>query len=271
MKKWVLSLALVGVLASAAYASTQSFRVIPREFDPGKTFLVQAEWLSGIGCPTNARTATPNADFTGVAGFGTYTDPACPTGDPADRRNQGLLLAKTGPTIENFASAVADIKGVDGKVLTELGYDIRKPGPTVADQRGSWCGAGAPRFNIETTDDTYFLGCTSPPPDMEQDGDGFIRLTWGAGLAPVVAFNSSFVLGPVTGQVKRLQIVFDEGTTLTGHVELGFGLAVLDNVNVNGVRVGQGPREGDDDDDDEREDDGDTPKHCDRCDKHHDH
>ena len=43
------------------------------------------------------------------------------------------------------------------------------------------------------------------------------------------------------------------GTTppVGDHVELGFGLAVLDNINVNGVRVGQGPGLG-----------GDTPKDC---------
>jgi hypothetical protein len=256
----------IAAAAGVALAWSSTFTVHAREFDPGRTFLVQAEWLTGIGCPTNARLATPNAAFTAWSGSYTpYTDPACPTGDNRDKKNQGLLLAKTGPTIENFASAVADIKGVEGRALTELGYDIRKPGPTILDQRGSWCGGGAPRFNIETTTDSYFLACASPPPDMQQDGDGFIRLTWGGGSLPVIAYNSSFILGPVTGQVKRLQIVFDEGTTLTGHTELGFGLAVLDNINVNGVRVGQGPGNGDDDDDDEHEDDGDGPKHCNRC------
>jgi hypothetical protein len=28
--------------------------VQPADFDPGKTYLVQATWLSGLGCPTNA-------------------------------------------------------------------------------------------------------------------------------------------------------------------------------------------------------------------------
>jgi hypothetical protein len=249
-------------LTAAAALATSSFSVKPREFDPGRTFLVQAEWMTGIGCPTNARVATSNATGTGVGGFTSYTDPACPTGDSSDRKNSGLLLAKTGPT-SNFASAVADIKGVEGKTLTELGYDIRKAGPINADPRGSHCGAGAPRFNIETTDDSYFLGCASPPPDSQGNGDGFIRLTWGSGPLPVTAFNSAGLLAPVTGQVESLSIVFDEGTD-TGPDE--FGLAVLDNINVNGVRVGRGPGDGDDDDDDEHDDDGDKPKDCDRCD-----
>jgi hypothetical protein len=249
-----LTLAGVGALlalTAAAALAMSSFSVKPREFDPGRTFLVQAEWLTGIGCPTNARTS--NA-------AGTYTDPACMTGDSSDRKNTGLLLAKTGPT-SNVASAVADIKGVEGKELRQLGYDIRKAGPFL-DDRGSHCGAGAPRFNIETTDALYFLGCASPPP-VEQDGDGFIRLTWGS-VMPLMAFNrSNGVLELVTGRVKSLSIVFDEGTDTGPDL---FGLAVLDNINVNGVRVGRGPGEGDDDDDDEHDDDGDEPERCDRCD-----
>ena len=39
------------------------FQVKPQEFDPGKTNLVQAAWLNGIGCPTNATIALPNASF----------------------------------------------------------------------------------------------------------------------------------------------------------------------------------------------------------------
>jgi len=49
------------------------FQVKPQEFDPGKTNLVQAAWLHGTGCPTNAKIALPNATFTGVGGFSTYT------------------------------------------------------------------------------------------------------------------------------------------------------------------------------------------------------
>src|SRR2546430_17291663 len=96
-------------------------------------------------------------------------------------------------------------------------------------------------------------------------------------MMPVMAYNSMNVLGPVTGTVTRLQIVFDEGTTLgsfpyvaaADHVELGFGLAVFDKINVNGVRVGQGPGTGARDDGDEGDNNGDPPKHCDRGRHHH--
>src|SRR5438874_2010249 len=88
--------------------------VIPFEFDPHATHLVAALWKEGIGCPTNAK-VVPFAppDFTMLGPPVTFSDTACPTGDPDDRRVEGLLLAKTGPT-NNDASAGAVISGVKG-------------------------------------------------------------------------------------------------------------------------------------------------------------
>ena len=229
--------------------------VIPRDFDPGKTNLVQASWLSGIGCPSQATIALPNADFSGVGGSTSYTDPACLSGDLNDGRNQGLLLVKTGPTV-NFAAATAELINVKGMMLTELGYDIRKFGPgTHSGPQGSHCGAGAPRFNISTTAGFFFLGCSSPPPDMESTGDGWLRLRWG-GTFPLMGFGSGCgpTFGPcvITGTVQRIQIVFDEGyltpTTPfpppfvnTGGGPDEFGAAILDNIDVNRTLVGRGP------------------------------
>lgn len=220
-------------LAAAAYAAENKFtEVKPSTFDPAKTYLVGAAWQSGIGCPTNAKT------FDGST-TSTYTDPACPTGDQKDKKNEGLLLAKTGPTA-NYASAQADLKNVKGTVLTELGYDIRKPTSTT-DPRGSHCGAGAPRFNVTTADGTlYFIGCNSPAPDSQTVGNGWLRLRWGTG-GTLMAYPQAGG-GPVdiSGMtVKSIQIVFDEGQD-TGPDN--FGLAVLDNIDVNGALVGQGSR-----------------------------
>ena len=224
--------------------------VIPRDFDPGKTNLVQASWLSGIGCPTNATIALPNADFTGVGSFSTYTDPACPTGDLNDQRNQGLLLVKTGPTITNFASATAELINVKGMTLTDLGYDIRKPGVGSAfGPSGSHCGAGAPRFNVTTTTGFFFIGCSSPPPDSEVDGQGWIRLRWGSpsvlmgfcfAPSPTTTCPFNFDLVPVTGAVQRIVIIFDEAQDDFGGPD-AFGAAILDNIDVNGTLVGRGP------------------------------
>lgn len=238
------SLAILTLTAGAAYAAVR-FSVTAREFDPGRTFLVQAEWLDGIGCPTNARTLLFNAD--GSTSPGTFTDAGCPTGDP-DRQNEGLLLVKTGPTA-NFASAVAELGGVRGIRLTELGYDIRKP-RTFADPSGSHCGAGAPRFNVVTEDGVnHFVGCASPPPLQTNTGVGWLRLRW---TAVQLAAASPPILP--TDRVRSISIVFDEGQD-TGPDN--FGLAVLDNIDVNGTLVGRDENRGDDRGDGRDDDEGD--------------
>ena len=183
-----------------------------------------SEWREGIGCPTNAKTSDGTV----------YSDTACLSGDPSDRRVQGLLLAKTGPTT-NVASAGATLKGVKGVVVSELGYDIRKPGVAsllADDPRGSHCGAGAPRFNVTTDTGTLFIGCNSPPAVVTAAGIGWLRLRWEVGALPV----------------KSIDIVFDEGQD-TGPDN--FGMAILDNIDVNGVLVGRGPDKPQDADRDE--------------------
>ena len=228
-----IGVVLALLVPTTALAWKSGFTVRPGEFDPGKTYLVQADWARGIGCPTNARVAISNATGTAIDSFGTFTDPACPTGDKRDRKNEGLLLAKTGPT-SNFASATAEIKGVKGKTLTELGWDIRKPNGAPGEARGSQCGGGAPRWNVTATDGTFhFIGCSTSAPVVTA-GVGFQRHRWTGAL-----------LGPVAGKrIKRLSIVFDESYD-SGPTN--FGLAVLDNIDVNGVLVGRGSRDGDDD------------------------
>ena len=232
------ALAIVALTAGAAYAAAK-FTVTASEFDPGNTFLVQAQWLDGIGCPTNGRIAIANADFTGVSGTAPYSDAGCPTGDSSDNHNQGLLLAKTGPSVANFAAAQADINGVKGIHLTELGYDVRKP-RSFADPSGSHCGAGAPRFDVITSDNVdHFVGCASPPPAQTATGLGFVRLRW-------TAAQLAAAFPPIlpTDTVKSITIIFDEGQDIGPD---NFGLAVLDNIDVNGTLVGQGDNAGNND------------------------
>jgi len=201
--------------------------VIPQQFDPGKTNLVQATWLSGIGCPTGAftfdgSTTTP------------LTDTACPVGDPKDQRNQGLLLVKTGPT-PNFAAATAELINVKGISLTELGYDIRKSGVDEFSPLGSHCGAGAPRFDVVLSDGSIrFVGCSSfaTLPVVTAASGAWIRLRW---FTPIPAFPTPIL---ATDVVQRIVIVFDEGTDTGPDF---FGAAFLDNIDVNGSRVGRGP------------------------------
>lgn len=250
LRTLIASLAILTLVSGVAYAASR-FSVTAREFDPGRSFLVQAEWLTGIGCATNGRIAVANSDFTGVAGSAQYSDGGCPTGDPSDTRNEGLLLVKTGPT-PNFASAGADISGVRGITLTELGYDLRTA-RTFADPSGSQCGAGAPRFNVVTTDGvTHFVGCASPPPLQTATGLGFVRLRWSA-----VQLAAAFPPILPTATVRSIEIVFDEGQDVAPD---NFGLAVLDNIDINGTLVGRGNNAGDrrnDDRDDDDEGNGD--------------
>jgi hypothetical protein len=261
------TLTLVSGFATARVMWDQnSFSVVPFDFDPNGTHLVEAEWEDGIGCPTTfPPPPSPQvtiSDVTSALVINTTGEPACPTGDTRDKRNEGLFLAKTGPT-SNFASAGAVVTGVQGITLNELGYDLRKPGTGAGlttpgvdqnDPRGSHCGAGAPRFNIVLADDpndTFFIGCNSPPPDSNLSGLGWQRLRWGNnGTTPVplIAFGPSGATNISGRTVKRLSIVFDEGQD-TGPDNFGF--AVLDNIDINGTLVGKGPDQPEDNDRDE--------------------
>jgi hypothetical protein len=208
--------------------------VQPADFDPGKTYLVQATWLSGLGCPTNAFIAVPNLTFTGVEGTAPFVDTGCPTGDSSDHHNEGLLLVKTGPT-NNFAAATAELTNVKGITLNELGYDIRKSGGSGGSPLGSHCGAGAPRFDVVTSDGTvHFVGCNSPPGIVMASSTGWVRLRWGA-----IELLGAFPPITSTDVVTRIVIVFDEGTDASGGPDQ-FGAAILDNIDVNGTLVGEG-------------------------------
>ena len=68
-------------------------------------------------------------------------------------------------------------------------------------------------------------------------------MRWG-GSVPLFAFEvPSFRQVDIRGlQLKSLEIVFDEGYD-TGPDN--FGMAILDNIDVNGVLVGRGPTDAD--------------------------
>jgi len=182
--------------------------------------IVTSAWLGGMGLPDDG---SNNPDGQ----------------DP----HRGLLLNKDGPTA-NCSSSGATISGFrPGGTLTELGFDYRL---------GGHCGAGAPRFNITTTTGlTYFAGCAdgtlTPAP---QDPAQWSRVRFTAvQIFPAVGTNPPFVLGPAgTGtQVRSISIVFDEGTDSASPSDpAGVGLAVIDNIDVNGrlITAGSGIADG---------------------------
>ncbi|MGH3102824.1 MAG: hypothetical protein ACRDN6_01845 [Gaiellaceae bacterium] len=220
----ILVAAIATFFCFSAAASARLSQVVPFRFDPYGSNLVESSWINHIGCPTGATVYA----FDGTPS--PYTDAGCPTRGATDRNVQGLLLAKTGPTT-NFASAGAELKGVAGEDLVDLGYDIRKFGG-FASPFGSHCGAGAPRFNVTTNFGTHFIGCASPPPLQVAAGPGWTRLRW----TPAQAFPPI----PPGADVQQILIIFDEGQDASGGPDQ-FGLAVLDNIAVNGTIVGQRP------------------------------
>ena len=100
---------------------------------------------------------------------------------------------------------------------------------------GHW--AGAPRFDVITSDNVdHFVGCASPPPLQTATGLGFLRLRWTA-----VQLAAAFPPILPTDTVKSITIIFDEGQDVAPD---NFGLAVLDNIDINGTLIGQGDNAG---------------------------
>lgn len=127
------------------------------------------------------------------------------TGNPAP----SLLLAKNVPTTD-CSSAGATVNGVSGITLTELNFDVM-----------GYCGAGAPRFNVVTSDNvTHFFGCASGT--QTPTTNGYTHVVFDPSN-PAQAFP---VIAPGT-TVKSIQLIQDEqGTT---H---------LDNISINNQVIG---------------------------------
>ena len=210
-------------VAAAAVPGPRLTDVNPWRYDPGATGLVESDWLNRIGCPFDVRIATYDSGGTLVTS--PYTAGGCPTQDRTDRNVQGLFLSKTGPTA-NVAAAGAELRGMQGSELQSIGYDIRKSGG-YASPYGSHCGAGSPRFNVVTNFGLHFIGCASPPPTQIAEGGGFTRVAWtGAAAFPPI---------PPGALVQTIDIVMDEGTDAGPD---NFGIAILDNIQYNGVSIG---------------------------------
>src|SRR5262249_13082921 len=154
----------------ASLFGAQPLMLKPFVFDPGSTGIVSAAWVVHQGLPD------------------------------AGASDHALYLAKMGLTA-TIASAGATIDGVDGLKLTEIGWDVRTDGH---------CGAGAPRFNVVTTDNiTHFIGCSSPAPISDTPltddaGRSWRRLRYD----PATAFPT---ITPAE-TVQSIAIIFDEGT-----------------------------------------------------------
>ncbi len=181
-------------LATTFTSASIKLRTRTFEFDPDHTGIVVAAWVRNLGLPAANGHGRP-----------------------------GLLLSKNGPTATN-ASAGLVIEGVGGMMIAELGFDVRS---------GGHCGAGAPRFNVVTSDDVmHFVGCSYGIHAANTPAQGWQRVRFtGADAVPSFAADQT---------VKSLSIVFDEGTDTGPDFS---GLVVLDNIDVNGTLF-SGPSNG---------------------------
>jgi hypothetical protein len=223
MKKLMTLIAVALCLAAAPYAfAADGIAVHPETFVgkagdcgtgyPAGSNIVTAAWLPGMGLPDNG---------------GLNSNSVNPTDNPNKKDpHSGLLLSKNGP-LEDCSSAGATITGAAGMTITEFGFDFRN---------GTHCGGGAPRFNVVTNDGVFHfvgncsVGTATPAP---QDAAAWTRLRF----TPAQAFP------PIAAgaKIKTIEIVFDEGTSADSGP--GAGLAVIDNIDINGVLIGKGPGE----------------------------
>ena len=181
---------------------------------PAGSNIVTSAWLTGMGLPDN--------------GSSNVTPSTPPNRDP----HYGLLLSKNGATAD-CAAAQATITGAQGTVITlttEFGFDYRN---------GGHCGAGAPRFNVTTSDNpnvVHFAGCaggTRTPAPQDPAQWSRVRFVPAQFFPPIV---------PGT-RIVSIGIVFDEGTDNPSLDDPnGVGLAVIDNIDVNGKLITQGPK-----------------------------
>jgi len=128
--------------------------------------------------------------------------------------NHALYLQKFAAT-SDCSAAGATVSGVSGTNLTEIGFDVRDDGH---------CGAGAPRFNVVTSDNvTHFFGCAYGTHTSLGNGWTRVRQTGADAFPPVLA----------TDVVTNVDLVFDEGT------DQGQGFVYLDNIDYNGALAGK--------------------------------
>lgn len=227
----LVSAALLGV-SSAILADDDDdkrLRAVPFAFvgtaaqcgGPAGSNIVTSAWLGGMGLPDNEGQKPNKPD-----------------------RRFGLLLSKNGPTA-NCSSAGAEIRGAKGLVVDhmfELGYDYRN---------GGHCGAGAPRFNVDTDMGRFFVGCANAPQSQApQDPAEWRRTRSSLTTCGAECFPSPV---PNGARIRSLVLIYDEGTDTPSNDTEGVGLAVVDNIFVNGkfIRSGRGiePKSGERDDD----------------------
>src|SRR5438128_8396562 len=223
---WSVTIADDGDVDSANRLQGVPATLVGRAGDCGTAYpagsrIVTSAWLGGMGLPDN-----------GGQNVGT---------DPKDNPNKldphvGLLLSKNGTTAD-CSAAEAEITGVEGITVNgefHLGFDYRN---------GGHCGAGAPRFDVsyrqpDGTDGSSFVGgCSNDhqPTAAPQDPAQRTRVRFETSDP-----TESFPTIPTGSTIKRITLIFDEGTDTANNDTEGVGLAVVDNIDINNRLITRG-------------------------------
>jgi hypothetical protein len=126
------------------------------------------------------------------------------TGCPVATYAAGVLhLEKNCPTATN-ASAGAEITGLEGQTFTSASFTLANT---------SQCQGGSPRFNVFTTDGTFFLGCNNVIPSGNTYTFDAATIAAGGNQVPVP-----------TGTITGVEVLIDVQ-----------GIADLSNITVNGI------------------------------------
>jgi hypothetical protein len=205
-------------------------------YPPGAN-LVTSAWLGGMGLPDN-----------GGANVGAVVP--IPTPNRTDPR-LGLLLSKNGSSADCSVGG-ARIRGVRGMIVDaafELGFDYRNGSHcgVFAPESGTPPGGASPRFVVIVEDPDTRMQTRHSVDDCDkgsntssqQDPGQWTTITWTAAQAiPPI---------PPGSRIHSITLLYDEGTdrpsaTPTSQDASSIGLAVLDNLNINGeiIRSGRG-------------------------------
>jgi hypothetical protein len=116
------------------------------------------------------------------------------TGCPVAMVKNGFLHLEKNCATSTNASAGANITGLAGLPFRSAVFTLRS---------ASQCQGGSPRFDIVTTNGTFFLGCNNVTPVLNRDGTATYRFT-----ARTLAAGGQQVATP-TGTISSAEVLID--------------------------------------------------------------
>jgi hypothetical protein len=112
--------------------------------------------------------------------------------------SNGVLHLEKNCSTDTVASAGATITGMDGHTFSSGSF-------TLANE--SQCQGGSPRFNVVTTDRTFFLGCNNVTPTINNDGTATYIFT------PQTIADAGGQVAFPTGTITSIDVLIDvQGT-----------------------------------------------------------